>query len=120
MQGEVGFQKGFDANRFTGGKQKVIVAHGMTMAELCQIHTSDSVNLLASIVNNTDLDGNPRDRSYSSSVRVKAAIALLDRGHGKPETVLKFNDISRAQGAVEQLSTNKLLELVNDAVSATE
>ena len=83
------------------------------------MHTADSVNLLASIVNNTDLDGEPRSKAYSSSVRVKAAIALLDRGHGKPESVLKFNDISKGMGAIEQLSTPKLLELVNDALQAT-
>lgn len=116
-----GFKKGYDANRYRGGQSKVIIAHGMTMAELCQAWTSDSINLLGQIVTNTDDAGNPRDKPYSSSSRIKAAIALLDRGHGKPESVIKLSDASLGNAkAIQSMPTQRLLQLIQSSTDNIE
>ena len=108
-----GFKKGFDPNRYTGGKQRLIIAHGMTMTELCQQWTADSVNLLGQIVTNTNPDGTERAKPFGSASRIKAAIALLDRGHGKPESTIKLADASLGdRKAIQSMPTERLLQLI--------
>lgn len=114
------FEKGFDSRRHTGGKQRVIIAHGMTMTELAQQWTNDSINLLGQIVTNTNEDGTARAKPYSSQSRIKAAIALLDRGHGKPESILKLSEAYTDVKALETMPTSKLLQLINNKTLNSE
>lgn len=114
--GETGFSKGFDADRYTGGKQAIIVAHGCTMAELCQVHTADAVQLLANIVNNVDDKGNPKLKGYASASRIKASIALLDRAWGKPESIIKLREVPQDPKQLQSLPTERLMQLIDYAL----
>lgn len=70
----VPFSRGFDARRGPGGPRD----RG-ELRKLCRVHTAAAVEALARIV--TGAKEKSRDR-------ILAATALLDRGWGKPTTVL--------------------------------
>ena len=108
------FKKGFDPRR---GKQRVEVLRGLSLSELAQLHTPDAVNMLASIVNNTELDGEPRKdgKRFPTSSRVRSAEILLAYAHGKPETMIKVQQIERnSKESLSHLTTERLLQLVDN------
>ena len=82
------------------------------MPELCQQWTEASVQLLGQIVTNTNHDGEPMAKSYASASRIKAAIALLDRAHGKPESVLKLAEMPSSTQGVTHLPTAQLIDMI--------
>ena len=105
------FKSGYDPRRKARSKDPV-VAHGMTMPELCQQWTEASVQLLGQIVTNTDDQGEPCNKPYASASRIKAAIALLDRAHGKPESVLKLAEMPSSNQGVTHLPTSQLISMI--------
>ena len=55
------FKKGDDPNRWKGGTVRKALFNGMTIADLAQEHTPDSIKLLAMIQANLDEDGTPKE-----------------------------------------------------------
>ena len=116
MDGKGQFKKGFDPRR-QGGKKRVEIARGMSLAEIAQMHTKEALDMLASFVNNTELDGEPRTdgKRFPTSSRVRSAEILLAYGHGRPETILKVQEISRnSQQSLSHLTTERLIQLVDN------
>ncbi|WP_394729060.1 DUF5681 domain-containing protein [Altererythrobacter sp. GH1-8] len=66
------FKKGQSGN--PGGRPKVLLADGRTLTDLAREHTVEAVETLVQIATGGE----------SENARVSAAIALLDRGWGKP------------------------------------
>ena len=116
------FEKGFDSRRATG-KAKVAIAQGMTLAEIAQLHTKEAINMLASFVNNTELTGEPRTdgKRFPTSSRVRSAEILLSYAHGKPETIIKLQEINRNQReSLAHVTTERLIQLVdNESIPET-
>jgi hypothetical protein len=65
------FKPGQCGNR--GGRPKVVAA----VRELAQKHTTEAMAVLVSIM---------KDKKQTGAARAAAAIAVLDRGHGRPMT----------------------------------
>ena len=109
------FGKGPDSRRGTG-KKRVTIAHGMSLAEIAQLHTKEALDMLASFVNNTEMNGDPRSdgKRFPTASRVRSAELLLAYGHGRPETILKVQEISRnQQQSLSHLTTERLIQLVD-------
>ncbi|NVE93382.1 DUF5681 domain-containing protein [Altererythrobacter lutimaris] len=67
------FKKGQSGN--PGGKAKIVLPDGRTLTDLAREHTREAVETLVEIATGGE----------SENARVSAAIALLDRGWGKPK-----------------------------------
>ncbi len=74
-RGNPNWVKGISAN--PGGRSKKLAE----VKELAQAHTADAIKALAAICKS----------GISESARVAAAVALLDRGHGKPVQTVNTN-----------------------------
>jgi hypothetical protein len=109
------FRKGGDPNRWQHGRQRVEVFGGQTISELAQLHTHESIQLLACVQNGTDERGeNPA--SYPITARIRCAELLLAYGHGKPIDTLKLEQLGKTiKGeAVTALSTDELTALLHE------
>lgn len=73
------------AGRPLGSKNRKTV-DGLSLAELAKQSTEECLDLLKEIVG---------DPSASPGIRVKAAVALLDRGWGRPPQRLELDDADR-------------------------
>lgn len=67
------WEKGRSGN--PGGRSPRLTPDGRSLTELCRANTVDAVNTLKELMLNAGVE--PKDR-------ITAAIALLDRGWGKP------------------------------------
>ena len=106
------FEKGFDSRR---GRKKVLF-RGMTISEMAQLHTPDAINMLAALVNNTELNGDARTdgKKYPTSSRVAAANTLLSYGHGKPETMIKIQElVANDTQSLTHIPTDRLVQLID-------
>ncbi len=70
------FAKGASGN--PGGRPRT----DRTLRELAQVHTAEAIEALVAIM---------RSRKSAAASRVSAAIALLDRGHGRPVQAMEHN-----------------------------
>lgn len=68
----MGFVKGQSGN--PGGRPKVVLADGRTLADLAKEHTTEALDALVRVVK----------AGESDAAIVSAATALLDRGWGRP------------------------------------
>ena len=121
MDGKGQFQKGHDSRR-SNGRKRIEVARGMSLAEIAQLHTKDALDMLASFVNNTELNGDARTdgKRFPTSSRVRSAEILLAYGHGKPETMIKVQQIGRQQQQnLAHLTTERLIQLVDEHETIT-
>lgn len=66
------FEPGKSGN--PGGRPKAILPDGRTLAEVARTHTLEAVETLVSVMKDGESD----------AARVSAAVAVLDRGWGKP------------------------------------
>ena len=110
--GDGKFQKGFDSRR---GKRRVELIHGMSIAELAQLHSHDAVNLLVCVCNNVEITGEPRSdgKKYPTASRVAAATKILEYAHGKPESLIKIQQHNaQGQQSLSHLTTDRLIELI--------
>lgn len=107
------FTKGDDPNRWQHGRQRVEVFRGMTISELAQQHTHESIALLAAVQNGTDETGE-FPATYAITARIRCAELLLAYGHGKPIDTLKLEQLGKTiQGqALQALSTDELNRLL--------
>ena len=81
----------------TGGRQKgtpnkLTAARRATLAELAQAHTDTALSALVEVA-----------QTGSDSARVAAAVALLDRGWGRP---LQATEVSGPDGGPVQIEDN--------------
>ena len=116
MDGKGQFKKGFDSRR-QGGKKRVEIVRGMSLAEIAQLHTKEAIDMLAAFVTNTEMNGDERTdgKKYPTAARVRSAEILLAYGHGKPETIIKLQDISRnQQESLSHVTTERLIQLVDE------
>ena len=60
--------------RKPGTPNKSTIAQGIALSELAQLHTEAALQTLVSVAQTSDSD----------AARVSAAVAILDRGYGKP------------------------------------
>lgn len=67
------FQKGQSGN--PGGRAKVTLADGRTLTDVAREHTVDAVQALRRVLT---------DKEAPHVAKVSAAVALLDRGWGRP------------------------------------
>lgn len=106
------FKKGYDSRR---GKQRIEIAQGMSLSEIAQLHSKEAIDMLASFVNNTELDGTERTdgKKYPSAARVRSCEIILAYAHGKPETIVKLQEISRNQAqSLSHVPTERLLDII--------
>ena len=61
------------AGRKPGSRNRATIEQRATLSDLAQAHTTDALRALVEVA-----------RDGSDSARVAAAVALLDRGYGKP------------------------------------
>ena len=62
------------AGRRKGAKDKATLEQGAALSELARIHTKAALETLVSVARSSESD----------AARVSAAVAILDRGYGKP------------------------------------
>ena len=91
------FRKGRSGN--PGGRPKVVAE----VRDLAQAHTADAIEALAKICRT----------GKSESARVSAAVALLDRGYGKP-----LQTVSTSRPSIVELSDEQLLEIAAGELEA--
>jgi len=72
MAAHGGYREG--AGRPLGSANKATIEHKATLSELARSHSEEAVSVLVEIMR----------EGQSDNVRLAAANALLDRGHGKP------------------------------------
>lgn len=70
-----------------GGRSPRTAPDGRSLTELCRIHTHDAIEVLHSLMMSPANE--PKDR-------ITAALALLDRGHGKPKEAIDID--ARVEG----------------------
>ena len=111
--GDGRFKKGFDVRR----KPPAKLIHGMTIAELAQCHSHEAVNLLVCVLNNLEINGEPRTdgKKYPTASRVNAATKILEYAHGKPETLIKIQEHNRQSAqSLSHVTTDRLIELIEE------
>ena len=115
--GESGpFKAGYDSRRGGGGRQRVEVYRGMSIAELAQMHTNDAINVLADVMNGLDTEDHETPVKHPINQRIRCIEILLNYGHGKPVDTLKFEQIGRTiDSGVEHVSTAELLTLLKQS-----
>jgi hypothetical protein len=64
-----------NAGRPPGSRNKVTAENGRRLKELAALHTAEMLGILLSMA---------RDKTASPAARIAAAVAVLDRGNGKP------------------------------------
>jgi hypothetical protein len=64
-----------NAGRPPGSRNKVTAENGRRLKELAALHTAEMLEILLSMA---------RDETTSPAARIAAAVAVLDRGNGKP------------------------------------
>lgn len=74
------FQPGQSGN--PGGRPKAILPDGRTLAEVAREHTLDAVETLVAVMKDGESD----------AARVSAAVAVLDRGWGKPTQPIEADE----------------------------
>jgi len=81
------WEKGKSGN--PGGRSPKVGPNGETLAQLARAHTADAVKTLAEIMG--AVINEPKDR-------ITAAVALLDRGWGKPKEAIDVE--ARVEGGL--------------------
>lgn len=99
------WKKGQTAN--PGGRSPRMTPDGKSLTELCRIHTADAITTLHDIMQATANE--PKDR-------ITAALALLDRGWGKPKEAIDID--ARIEGGLG-LPVIQILRYESDAPNST-
>ncbi|MBV7475384.1 hypothetical protein [Pseudoxanthomonas sp. PXM05] len=81
------WEKGKSAN--PGGRSPRMGPNGESLTELCRAHTVDAIKALSEIMQ--QVTNEPKDR-------ISAAVALLDRGWGKPKEAIDVE--ARVEGGL--------------------
>lgn len=99
--------KGQSAN--PGGRSPRATPDGKSLTELCRIHTADAITTLHGIMQGKDAKADTKDR-------ITAALALLDRGWGKPKEAIDID--ARVEGGLG-LPVIQILRYESDTPSQT-
>lgn len=75
--------------RQKGTRNKSTIAQGAALSELAQKHTKEALRTLVSVATSGE----------SEAARVSAAVAILDRGYGKPPQALEHSGTGK-NGAI--------------------
>ena len=109
------FVKG-DSRIHRGGRKRVEVIRGMTIAEIAQVKGPECMDLLGAVIAGvSELDSKER-MEYPLSQRLRAVELVLGYAYGKPVNSLQLSELSRGQASdLQGLSTSELLAMVEDA-----
>ena len=109
------FVKG-DSRIHRGGRKRVEVIRGMTIAEIAQTKGPECMDLLGAVIAGvSEVDPNTLV-DYPLNHRLRAVELVLGYAYGKPVNSLQLSELSRGQVSdLQTLSTGELLAMVEDA-----
>lgn len=114
------FKAGYDPRRSSGGRQRVEVWHGQTIAELAQLHTHECINVLACVIAGLDPENPEEPKQWTQASILRSVELLLSYGHGKPVDQIKLQEVGRVIGgaSLENLSTDQLIGMLDQPEKA--
>ena len=106
-----------DSRIFKGGRQRVEVIRGMTVAELATSKSPEAFDLLHAVIAGED-EHTHEPKKYPISQRLRAVEIILGYAFGKPVNSLQLQALqSSSQSNLQSLSTAQLLEMVDAEIA---
>lgn len=111
-----------DPRIFKGGRQRVEVIRGMTIAEIAQTKSPQCVDLLHAVVCGVDEDSPNKKKDYPINQRIRAAELILAYAFGKPVNSLQLTEINKVSGSgsLTEMHTSELLALAQSGAVETQ